>query len=954
MFSIVNTSARQFILLVIFLSFICTITAQSQSIYPLKIEDKKAVYFQPDQFSIAADGIHDDSDALQKAIDQVAENGQFGIVFIPEGKYKLNKTIYVWKGIRIIGYGKNRPVFFRDGNDADNRVGDSEYMIYFANNRRRNGEISDANAGTFYSAISNIDFEVQNGNSKMVCIRSNYAQHCFISSCNFELGTSLAAIDHVGNEISNCRFLNGETAIQAFRTSPGWPIVLIDSYFEGQTKAAIETQDAGLTIIRTQFKNAPSVIVTRPDKPEKLFMEDCRFENIANAAVVIDDEYNAYSQYNIRNLTCINVPLFARLRKSATEIKGKGKVYQVANFMHGLQMKDSGDIDSIETNCEINQLAKIPELPVSDIATLPAQAKWINMADLGAIGNSDFDNTAIIQQAINLHDVLYFPIGRYRITDQLILRPNTVLIGLNPIATQILISDNTKSFAGTGNPKALIESSVGGNNIISGIGIDAGGINPRAAGIKWMAGEHSLISDVKFMGGHGTFDTTGTYLKIYNNNGTADNDITRKWDSQYWSLWVANGGGGTFKNIWTASPFAQAGFYVSNTTTPGRVYGMSLEHHVRNEAQFKNVSNWNLYAFQMEEEQGEGWNALPLEIDHCTRLRFANLYFYRTSRTQSPYPYATLVKKSANIEFCNVHSYSSTRFVFDNTVFVEDDQLGIRSLEISNLKISGNPPKTDGRKNLIQATKLTGGFEFADALTADQEGNVYFADSRWNEIYRYSPEKKEVTLICDLPVSPAGLAVDQSGRLLVKTVKNAVISLDIHQTPIEEFELLAKDSVIGSGVKWGIYPAYVHSSFDGFCDKLGKNRLEFYHNSDHTTTVVNTMEPREPHNLGIAKPGQKFYLIQDEMHKTYAFDVMTNGELRNPVLFAERGDCQAITDKKGNVYIAAENILVYDQKGNLIKTIDVPERPSSITFGGKAGKTLFITARSSLYGVDIE
>ena len=926
---------------------------QAQSIYPMRIEDPKAVYLLPDQFAVHADGVHDDSDALQQAIDKVEANGKFGIVFIPEGMYKLNKTIYVWKGIRLIGFGKKRPVFVRDGNDPDFNAEASRYMIHFASNKGRGTRISDANAGTFYSAISNIDFKVINGNNQMVCIRSNFAQHCFISFCDFDLGTGLAAIERIGNEISNCRFLNGEYGILAYKSSPGWPVMLMDSYFEGQRKAAIESQESGLTIIRTHFKNTPSVLVTRPDNPDKVYMEDCRFENISDAAVFIDEEFNAYSQYNMKNLTCIKVPLLAKLRRSGKEIQGESNIYKVIDFMHGLQIKDLGEKPSIETISEIVPMAKVPLLPKTDIPLLPSPDSWTNMADLGVIGNSDFDNTEIIQNAINQNDVLYFPSGRYRISDQLKLKPNTVLIGLNPITTQILISDKTESFAGTGNPKALIESSVGGNNIITGIGVDAGGINPRAVGIKWMAGEHSLINDVKFLGGHGTFDSTGTYLQIYNNNSTADSDNNRKWDSQYWSLWITNGGGGSIKDVWTASPFAQAGLYVSNTIAPGRVYGMSLEHHVRNEAQIKNVSNWKFYAFQFEEEKGEGWNALPLEIDNCANLRFANLYSYRTSRTFSPYPYAVLLKNSYNLEFCNVHSYSSTRFVFDNTIFDSGWNYGVRSLEISNLKVSGNSPKISKNNNLSQIKKVAGGFEFIDALTSDKEGNVYFTDSRWNEIYKYSPEKNEVSMICDLPISPIGLAIDKAGNLLVKSENKAFVSMDVTQVPIEEFDLLTKDSIMGSNKQWGIYPAYLHSSVDGFYQKLKTNRVEYYHNSDTTTTIINTRESREPHNLGIAIPGEKFYLVQDEIHKTYSFDVSTNGRLNNPVLFAEEGDYQAIADKHGNVYIVSGNIYVYDESGKQIKEIEVPERPSSITFGGKDGNTLFISGRTTLYCIDI-
>ena len=51
------------------------------------------------------------------------------------------------------------------------------------------------------------------------------------------------------------------------------------------------------------------------------------------------------------------------------------------------------------------------------------------------------------------------------------------------------------------------------------------------------------------------------------------------------------GGGGTFKDIWTANTYAASGMLVSNTSTPGRVYAMSIEHHVRNEVRFDGVAN---------------------------------------------------------------------------------------------------------------------------------------------------------------------------------------------------------------------------------------------------------------------------------------------------------------------------------------------------------------------------
>ncbi|MGA2182455.1 MAG: hypothetical protein ABSH47_05445 [Bryobacteraceae bacterium] len=42
---------------------------------------------------------------------------------------------------------------------------------------------------------------------------------------------------------------------------------------------------------------------------------------------------------------------------------------------------------------------------------------------------------------------------------------------------------------------------------------------------------------------------------------------------------------------------------------------------------------------------------------------------------------------------------------------------------------------------------------------------------------------------------------------------------------------------------------------------------------------------------------------------------------------------------------------MYTAAGKLIDTIEVPERPLQVVFGGKDGQTLFIPARTSLHAV---
>jgi hypothetical protein len=84
--------------------------------------------------------------------------------------------------------------------------------------------------------------------------------------------------------------------------------------------------------------------------------------------------------------------------------------------------------------------------------------------------------------------------------------------------------------------------------------------------------------------------------------------------------------------------YAQAGLYVSDTSTPGHVYEMSAEHHARAEIVLDNVRNWEFLAPQTEQEAGEGRNTVALEMRNSRDILFANFHGYRVTRSLQPAP----------------------------------------------------------------------------------------------------------------------------------------------------------------------------------------------------------------------------------------------------------------------------------------------------------------------------
>ena len=79
----------------IFITLMVAAPLHAASYYTIRLNDPKAVYLTKDNFAVHADGVGDDAAALQQAINKVQETTRKGIVFIPEGQYRLGKTVHV-------------------------------------------------------------------------------------------------------------------------------------------------------------------------------------------------------------------------------------------------------------------------------------------------------------------------------------------------------------------------------------------------------------------------------------------------------------------------------------------------------------------------------------------------------------------------------------------------------------------------------------------------------------------------------------------------------------------------------------------------------------------------------------------------------------------------------------------------------------------------------------------
>ena len=935
--------------------------ASADSVYRVAPDDPAAIDLIPDHFAVRGDGVHDDTRGIQAAIDQAATDRTGGLVFVPPGTYLLTDTVNVWPGVRVIGYGPERPVFRLAPNTPGFQDGNDKYMLFFSGGRgtEPGDPPRDGSPGTFYSGLSNVDIEIGEGNRAALAVRFHVAQHCSLSHMNIDLADARAGLSDIGNLVEDLHITGGQFGIDTARSAPGWPIVVLDCTFEGQRTAAIRTREAGLAIVRPGIRDTPAAVVMEPDIPDQLWISDGRFEEISGPAVVVSLSGNARTQVNLDNIACRGVPELAMLRESGERFAGAGPSYVVDHFTHGLHLGSAGSPREMTTDLSARPVAALPPPVPSDIAPLPGSDSWVNVRDLGVVGDGTTDDTAALRDAIAEHRVLYFPTGWYTISDTLTLRADSVLIGLHPARTVINLPSDTPAFAGDGAPKPLIETPPGGTNIVAGIGVHTSERNPRAVAVNWQAGAGSLLDDVRFHGGHGTFLPGQPYTQ------------TRKGDRDHWntqpaSLLVTNGGGGVLKNIWTPNPHARSGLHISNTATPGRLYAMSVEHHVDHEVIIEGASNWDFFGLQFEAEREESATALPMKIERCSDLLFANTFFYRVISSHTPVPHAVTVADSTDIRFRNVHVYSNSKVSYDASVYDAHTETEVRDPELAVLDLP--PPAAPTMPASLPAgrvTKLAEGFQNISGAATAPNGDIYFADPRENRVYRWSHDRKRLEHVVDVAERPEQLAFDNAGNLLIIAYegKGVVLAYDPANgapprrlepqpsrsrpdaTPILPVSRWESGSAFRKGATTAPEAHYLSPDGTVFIaaeESFIDGRLSW--GVKHTPLLRTFRVAR-------AEPERPFYVTNEMNLCTYAFDVHPDGSLANPRLFVEEGGECVATDTDGNVYIAAGQILVFNPDGDRIGVIHTNRRPTSLVFGGPDRRTLYVAARDTLYAV---
>jgi gluconolactonase len=259
--------------------------------------------------------------------------------------------------------------------------------------------------------------------------------------------------------------------------------------------------------------------------------------------------------------------------------------------------------------------------------------------------------------------------------------------------------------------------------------------------------------------------------------------------------------------------------------------------------------------------------------------------------------------------------------------------------------------------------KLVGDFKFTEGPSSDNEGNVYFTDQPNDRILKWSTDGKLSTFL-----EPAGrsngLCFDDRGRLWAAADElNELWVIDVpsgkHTVIASRYndKLLNAPNDIWVRPDGGLYftdPFYKRDYWKRGPKEQDQEAVYFLPpESKSLTRVTNDLE--QPNGIIGTPDGKTLYVADIKANKTYAYDIQPDGSLTGKRLFCDLGSDGMTIDDAGNVYLTGKGVTVFDKTGKQIEHIDVPEAwTANVCFGGKDMKTLFITASTGLYDMQMK
>jgi gluconolactonase len=265
-----------------------------------------------------------------------------------------------------------------------------------------------------------------------------------------------------------------------------------------------------------------------------------------------------------------------------------------------------------------------------------------------------------------------------------------------------------------------------------------------------------------------------------------------------------------------------------------------------------------------------------------------------------------------------------------------------------------------------QLEKVGDGFEFTEGPAVSRTGDVFFTDQPNNKIMKWSFSTGEISVFVEEAGRSNGMFFDTRNNLLYTAadMDNQIWSIDEKGNKTVVIENFRGKRLNGPNDLWmapnrSIYltdPLYKRDYWERDPEMQQDGEHVYYLSADRMQFFRVDENLKKPNGIIGTPDGKTLYVADIGDDKTYVYDIEEDGYLSNRRLFVEMGSDGMTIDNRGNVYLTGEKgVTVFNKKGEQVAMIPVPEEwTANVVFGGPERKTLFITAKGSVYTLDMK
>jgi gluconolactonase len=260
--------------------------------------------------------------------------------------------------------------------------------------------------------------------------------------------------------------------------------------------------------------------------------------------------------------------------------------------------------------------------------------------------------------------------------------------------------------------------------------------------------------------------------------------------------------------------------------------------------------------------------------------------------------------------------------------------------------------------------RLATGFQFTEGPVWMPGGYLLFSDIPANRIYKWTPE--EQPKVWREPSGHAnGLTLDRQGRLIACEHGNRRVSRTEPDGTVvalaeryrgkrlnspNDVAVKSDGAIYFTDPPYGIQPEEQEQACNGLYRILPDGTVEL---------LADDFE--RPNGLAFSPDESLLYVDDSPRRHVCAFDVRPDGTLINSRVIADMDHPQPGSpdgmkiDDEGHLYVAgATGVWVFEPDGTHLGVIVTPERPANCAWGDADRKSLYITARTSIYRIRVK